>query len=148
MMGIEKLPSPSMGEGAGDGGERLRHAPGAVKRARRLRREMTLAEKLLWAELRKLDAHIRRQAPIGRYIADFACHETKLVIEVDSERHDLPESQFHDAVRTQWLMSQGYRVLRFRNGDIFEDLGTVVAGITAACSPSSPTPSPIKGEGR
>ncbi|WP_340647131.1 DUF559 domain-containing protein [Phenylobacterium sp.] len=101
--------------------ERLPHLPGAVTRARNLRRAMTLPEKRLWAELRKLDLNIRRQTPIGRYIADFACHAARLVIELDGPRHDLVASQFHDHERTQWLESQGYRVLRFCNEEALGD---------------------------
>jgi very-short-patch-repair endonuclease len=105
------------------------HAPGAIGRARRLRREATLPEKRLWAELRKLDPQFRRQAPIGRYIVDFACHRAALVVEIDGARHDLPEAQLHDYERTVWLNSQGYRVLRFRNEDVLADAVGVAESI-------------------
>ncbi|MBP7651598.1 MAG: endonuclease domain-containing protein [Phenylobacterium sp.] len=82
---------------------------------------MTLPEKRLWAELRKLDLNIRRQAPIGRYVADFACHPARLVIELDGPRDDLEASQLHDHERTQWLESQGFRVLRFRHDEALGD---------------------------
>ncbi|WP_332873123.1 endonuclease domain-containing protein [Caulobacter hibisci] len=95
------------------------HAPGAVGRARRLRREMTASERNLWKALRALDLHIRRQAPIGRYVADFVHHPSRLVIEVDGGRHDLSEEQLHDAERDAWLASQGYRVLRVRDVEAF-----------------------------
>jgi very-short-patch-repair endonuclease len=102
------------------------HAPGAIRRARHLRREMTGPEKLLWAELRKLDLHVRRQVPMGGYIADFAIHSAKLIIEVDGPRHDLDENQLHDALRDAWFTSQGYRTLRVRNGQILSDLNGVI----------------------
>ena len=108
------------------------HAPGAVGRARRLRAEMTLSEKKLWPAVRKLGLNARRQVPIGRYIADFACHAAGLVIEIDSRRHDLPDDQLHDLERTTWLQSQGYRVLRFRNEDVLADPASVAAQIAAA----------------
>jgi very-short-patch-repair endonuclease len=54
---------------------------------------MTVSEKRLWEALRALNLHIRRQAPIGRYVADFAHHGAKIIIEVDGGRHDLPEAQ-------------------------------------------------------
>ncbi|WP_310540969.1 endonuclease domain-containing protein [Phenylobacterium sp.] len=101
--------------------ERRPHLPGAVGRARNLRRAMTLPEKRLWAELRKLGLNIRRQAPLGRYVADFACHAARLVIELDGPRHDLEASQIYDHERTQWLETQGYRVLRFRNDEALGD---------------------------
>ncbi len=104
----------------------------AVGRARNLRVEMTLPEKRLWRELRKLDLHIRRQAPIGQYIADFACHAANLVIEIDGRRHDLPEDQLYDLERTTWLESRGYRVLRFRNEDVLADAPGVAAQIAKA----------------
>lgn len=97
------------------------HLVGAVGRARSLRQTMTLPEKTLWAELRKLDLNIRRQAPVGRYIADFVCHAAGLVVEIDGARHDLVEDQIYDLERTSWLESQGYRVLRFRNEDVLAD---------------------------
>jgi very-short-patch-repair endonuclease len=102
------------------------HARGAIGRARYLRREMTGPEKLLWAELRKLDLHVRRQVPMGGYIADFAIHGAKLIIEVDGARHDLDENQLHDALRDAWFTSQGYRTLRVRNGQILSDLNGVI----------------------
>ncbi len=102
------------------------HAAGAVGRARHLRREMTGPEKLLWAELRKLDLHVRRQVPMGGYIADFAIHGARLIIEVDGARHDLPENEAHDTLRDAWFTSQGYRTLRIRNGQILDDLNGVI----------------------
>ncbi|HVY33403.1 MAG TPA: endonuclease domain-containing protein [Caulobacteraceae bacterium] len=115
--------------------DRTRHASGAVKRGRRLRREMTVPERKLWAALRKLDLPVRRQAPIGRYIIDFAIHSASLVIEVDGGRHDLPEAQLHDAVRDAWLRSQGYQILRFRNEQALNDPDGVVQMILNTLPP-------------
>jgi very-short-patch-repair endonuclease len=112
-----------------------RHAKGAVKRSRRLRLQMTWGEKELWRALRKLKLNVRRQAPIGRYIADFACHEARLVIEIDGGWHDLPEAQLHDAIRDAWLRSQGYRILRFRDRQVSDDFGGVVEAITESLPP-------------
>jgi very-short-patch-repair endonuclease len=97
--------------------EHDRHATGAIARAQRLRREMTLSEKRLWGELRKLRLHIRRQVPIGRYVADFAHHGARLVIEVDSPWHDGDAAQARDAKRDAWLVSQGYEVMRIKDGE-------------------------------
>jgi very-short-patch-repair endonuclease len=80
---------------------------------------MNVAERKLWEVLRKLKLNVRRQAPIGRYVVDFVHLRSKLIIEVDGARHDLPDAQFHDAERDAWLNSQGYRVLRIRDADAF-----------------------------
>ncbi|MFI4933768.1 MAG: endonuclease domain-containing protein, partial [Caulobacterales bacterium] len=92
---------------------------------------MTLAEKHLWDELRKLKLRIRRQTPLGRYVADFAHHGARLVIEVDSPWHDDEAAQLRDAERDQWLVSQGYRVIRVRDREIFQDAESVAARIVA-----------------
>ena len=107
-------------------------APGAVARARYLHRNMTLPEKKLWEELRKLDLNIRRQAPIGRYVADFACHAASLVIEVDGPMHDLPDEQLRDLGRTEWLRSQGYHVMRVPNEVALTDPQSVAERVRAA----------------
>lgn len=109
------------------------HAPGAVKRARGLRARMNYPEQKLWKELRKLDAHIRRQAPIGSYVADFACHSKKVVIEVEGGVHErLPEVALRDIQRTAWLEGQGYTVLRFRDVQVLNDIHGVVDAVRTA----------------
>ena len=102
---------------------------GAIGRARHLRREMTLPEKVLWKALRKPDLGFRRQVPIGRYIVDFAHLRARLVIELDGGWHDFPEAQLHDALRDEWLAGQGYRVLRFRNQQALDDPFMIVEAI-------------------
>jgi very-short-patch-repair endonuclease len=110
--------------------EHAGHAPGATGRARRLRSAMKPSEERLWRELRKLDAHIRRQAPIGSYVCDFACDAKKLVIEVDGEVHErVAEVAARDLVRTEWLQSQSYRVVRFTNRQVDADVWAVVEEI-------------------
>jgi very-short-patch-repair endonuclease len=116
------------------------HSPGAVGRARYLRREMTFAERKLWERLRKLQANVRRQAPIGRYIADFVSHSSRLIIEVDGPLHDTLEAQAHDAARTAWLNSQGYRVIRFSGREVVESTEQVVAQVKALLSPGECAP--------
>ncbi len=106
-------------------------SPQAGGQARRLRRELTASERRLWAELRKLDLRFRRQVPIGRYIADFASHSAKLVVEVDGGRHDLPDAQLHDLERDAWLSSVGYRVIRVPDRRAYEHPETVAEEIAS-----------------
>ena len=113
-------PSPTLPPSRGKGVyERVTYTNRAAGQAKRLRREMNVSERKLWEELRKLKLNIRRQAPIGRYIVDFVHHGSKLIIEVDGRRHDLPEEQVRDIDRDGWLNQQGYRVLRIRGDDAF-----------------------------
>jgi very-short-patch-repair endonuclease len=107
------------------------HAPGATPRARRLRRDSTLPEQKLWAEVRKLELNVRRQAPIGKYVVDFACHAARLVVELDGPRHALDEAQTYDALRTEWLERQGYKVLRFSNDAVLANPNAVTQTIGA-----------------
>ena len=96
--------------------------PVTIVRARRLRRSMTEGERKLWAELREFrrlyGLHVRKQAPIGPYIADFAIHEKMIVIEVDGEHHFLPEQAERDLKRDKWLAGQGYKVIRLTTGEL------------------------------
>ena len=109
-------------------------------RAKQLRRTMTKAEVLLWAHLRRnaMGAKFRRQHPIGPYIADFACVERMLVVEVDGATHATPEERTHDRVRTALLNAQGWRVLRVQNSDVYENLDGVWRTIEAALSHPPP----------
>ena len=147
-------PFPLDGGRVGDGGGAVsgrakpRHANGAIPRARRLREDMTVAERLLWKELRRLDLNFRRQAPLGRFIVDFVRHDSKLVVEVDGPVHDDPEVQARDLERTAWLQSQGYRVIRVAEKDVRDRLVHVVERIAAETAPPpSPTLPPSRGKG-
>jgi len=102
-------------------------------RARALRKNLTDAEKRLWRELRhvQLDGlKFRRQAPIGPFIGDFVCFERKLIVELDGGQH--AERVAQDEARTTWLASQGFRVVRFWNCEVFEDLDAVLQVIVEA----------------
>ena len=116
--------------------------------ARRLRANQTGAEMKLWQELRKLEtkgSHFRRQVPIGAYVADFACMASRLVIEVDGSQHGEQPIKAKDEERTRWLETEGYRVLRFWNNDIVENLNGVLETIYAALYGSRDTDaSPLK----
>src|SRR2546423_11641146 len=89
--------------------------------AHKLRRHLTEAERKLWSLLRRKQVHglrFRRQQPVGPYIADFYCPAAKLIIELDGEQHGDPRQREYDKVRTRWLQSEGFHVLRIWNFDI------------------------------
>ena len=96
----------------------------AIARARKLRRDMTDGERRLWAELRQFrrwyGVHVRRQVPVGSYVADFATHSHRLIIEVDGEHHFTPAGQQRDRRRDGWFDAEGFRVLRFNTGELDE----------------------------
>jgi very-short-patch-repair endonuclease len=116
--------------------------------SRYLRRNMTDAERRLWRHLRHrqcAEARFRRQAPIGPYIVDFACFEHNLIVELDGGQH---AERREDEARTAWLNSQGYRVMRFWNCEVFEDLEAILEAIGRALRDDPPPqPSPTRGEG-
>jgi len=98
------------------------------------RRPMTQAETVLWEELRsnKLGVHFRRQHVIGTYIVDFVSLKNHLVIEVDGEYHLSPEQQLLDSERTRYLEQKGYRVIRFTNYQIMNNLEFVMSKLIRA----------------
>ena len=80
----------------------------------------------MWNALRSLKPlgfHFRRQVPLGRYYADFACHHPRLVIEIDGLSHTSPS---YDAARDAFMTSEGYRVLRIGNDDVLRELDGVM----------------------
>jgi very-short-patch-repair endonuclease len=84
----------------------------------------------LFAE--KLGVKFRRQATIGAYVVDFVCFPRKLVLELDGPQHLEPGARDHDHRRTAWLVSQGFRVIRFRNHELDCDIPGVVRRIEQA----------------
>lgn len=111
--------------------------------ARSLRTNATDAERILWTALRNFKrggVHFRRQAPIGRYVVDFVCHRAKLIVELDGSQHGTDKAMAYDAERTAFLNSRGYRVMRFWNAEIFENLHGVCDAIFAIAKESSPHP--------
>lgn len=122
-----------------------------VQRARALRHESTDAEQLLWRHLRasQLQGHkFRRQHPIGPYFADFACIDSRLVIELDGGQHAAEAAVSRDAARSEFLFSQGWRVLRFWNHDVLTELQAVLQTIAEALQQNPhPNPLPLAGEG-
>ena len=107
--------------------------PSTTTFARHLRHEMTDAERCLWQHLRQQQMYgvkFRRQHPVGRYILDFACLEKRLAIELDGGQH--MENATKDAVRSAWLASQGWQVLRFWNNEVLSNTDAVLACIARA----------------
>jgi len=107
----------------------------ANERARTLRKAMSESERKLWRELRGRQMgglRFRRQHPIGPYVADFVCLERRLVVEVDGAHHLEPVQSRHDAQRDRWLTGEGYRVMRFTNSDVFDNIDGVLEAIWSA----------------
>lgn len=117
-----------------DDRSRHRFHPKALARARELRSQDVPAEEKLWNELRNrklAGLKFRRQVPVGTYVADFLCHETKLIVELDGPSHD--QRTDHDESRTAFLESKGYRVIRFLNEDVHGDMTAVLRTILREC---------------
>jgi very-short-patch-repair endonuclease len=118
---------------------------------------MTIAERKLWWHLRRIAperSHFRRQATLGPYYADFACHEFRIVVEVDGGQHGCDTGSNADKARTDFLNSRGYRVLRFWNNDVLRNIDGVLSTIqaaldeTSATGPPPPTPPRHASRGR
>ncbi len=111
-----------------------------IERGRRLRRESSFPERLLWSRLRnhRCGAKFRRQQPLGPYVADFFCASAKVVVELDGRSHDGMEAQ--DRQRQEYMEQQGLTVVRFTNDRVLADLDGVVEAIAGLCTPS-PGPS-------
>ena len=123
-------------------------ADGALARARSLRQSMTEAERRLWQILRSHQMtgyKFRRQVPIGRYIADFVCHEARLIVEIDGGQHDRSSPQ--EAERSGFLEKEGYRILRFWNNEVLanpDGVHQTIADELGRITP--PHPSDMMGE--
>ena len=97
---------------------------------------MPESEARLWQRLRgkQIDGFkFRRQYPIGRYIVDFASIKARLVVEIDGDHHGNDRREALDARRTEWLQSQGWRVIRFWSSELGRDMDGVVDSIREAC---------------
>ena len=136
----------------GGGGVSLRKPE--VYAARKLRRQMSPPEALLWSQVRagKLGFKVRRQHPIGPYVADFFVREGSLIIEVDGSSHDFGERPNGDEIRDRYLREQGYRVIRVPASEVMRNLAGVLLFIAEnATSPlhhPSDGPPPHAGEER
>jgi very-short-patch-repair endonuclease len=119
----------------------------SVQRARHLRSVATGSERRLWLILRLFKhqgIHFRRQAPIGDYVVDFVCHRAKVIVELDGSQHGEPRNVRHDAKRTAFLESRGYRVLRVANTDLSSNRESIAEFILAEASARlRPPPDPL-----
>jgi very-short-patch-repair endonuclease len=113
----------------------MKPLPLTYARAKSMRRSPTEAERKLWGGLRKRclgNFKFVRQQPIGPYIVDFVCRSEKLIVEVDGATHGDAQDVAYDLRRTQFLETQGYRVVRVDNLAVFTAIGDVLEGIVAA----------------
>ena len=126
------------------------------ERAKQLRSNVTEPEKALWRALKRIPvygSHFRRQVPIGPYVADFACLKARLLIELDGGHHSQDEIAATDEARTQWLVKEGYRVIRFWNAELTRNMNGVLDTIYAALygslqSEAVALPTPPRPDGR
>ncbi len=159
---LSPVPSPDSGEGCpelaegrGEGGkierklDRHRFPPSSVVfHARQMRKDPTKEEEVLWSALRnrQIDGvYFRRQRPVGRFILDFYCEKARLGIEVDGGIHERRDVRENDRERQEELQRRGITMLRFRNGEILQNLPFVIQTIRRHLQ--FPLPSPDSGEG-
>ena len=112
----------------------MKSAPRLKAYARELRQNMTPAERILWAALRRrrfAGYKVRRQQIVGGYVLDFYCSNARLALEVDGETHLGKEKS--DERRSQWLEEQGIRVLRFWNTQVYDELEAVLELVFREC---------------
>ena len=120
----------------------------AQRISQELRNTATDAERLLWQYLRsqQLGVKFRRQHPYNNFVLDFVCLEKKLVVELDGGQHS--EATTKDETRTRELAANGFRILRFWNNQVFQEIEAVIETIMAALAETHPHPCPpLEGEG-
>ena len=119
----------------------LRTTKRTVRRARALRRTMSLPEVLLWRLLsaRPGGFKVRRQHPAGPYVLDFYCESAKLAIEVDGSVHGAGDNPERDAIRDRWLKEAGIRTFRITAKDVLDNEEGVVAAIVRECAVPDPS---------
>ncbi|RJF76069.1 endonuclease domain-containing protein [Rhodopseudomonas palustris] len=118
-------------------------SPGQRRHARELRKTSTDAERLMWSALRdkQLDGFsFKRQVPIGPFIADFACHAKKLVVEIDGGQHFSDDAERADAARTAAIEARGFRLIRFSNAEVMSNRDGVLQSIATELAARALTP--------
>ena len=106
--------------------------------ARNLRKNATIQERRLWNLLKNrqfCNLKFKRQQPVGDYIVDFICKEAKIIIEIDGGQHNEPKNIEYDKTRTEFLNSLGYKVIRFWNNEIYENIEGVVLRLKKEINP-------------
>ena len=119
----------------------------AVKRARKLRKKMSLLEVLLWVELQKRPGgfKFRKQVPQHPFTLDFACLSARLAIEVDGEAHNRGEQPHKDEVRDMVMAERGFSTLRLVAFEVLRNMEGCVSGIVEACRAGGTPPPPLRG---
>lgn len=114
-----------------------RSNPKTKHKAIRLRKESTPAERKLWSRIRhdQLGVTFRRQHAVGTYIPDFCSPKARVIIELDGSQH--LEQEDYDEERTEYLVSQGYKVIRFWNNDVMNKIEDVILAISYAIQDGS-----------
>jgi very-short-patch-repair endonuclease len=109
----------------------LKYPKSTLFRARKLRRNMTEAERKLWRLLRnnQLGVHFRRQVPLGPYVLDFLCLQAKLVVELDGSQHYHKTGLASDSKWSAYLRAKGLKVLRFNNRELLTNPSGVMQSI-------------------
>jgi very-short-patch-repair endonuclease len=125
------------GRGQGEGGDSSdARARDPISNARRLRKNQTDAERLLWGKLRArrlAGFKFRRQEPVARYIVDFCCRDARLVVELDGGHHNRDDVAAIDRRRQQEIERLGFLVKRFWNAEVTSDIDGVCETILALC---------------
>jgi very-short-patch-repair endonuclease len=106
-----------------------------IRMARKLRKEMTLPEILLWQQLKLHPGGylFRKQHPLGNYALDFACVTVRLAIEVDGESHNRGDRPARDEARDAWVLAQGFTTIRFSAVEVLKNMEGVVIAIVEEC---------------
>jgi very-short-patch-repair endonuclease len=135
LCGAQMGDTRKLGEVGADMPRAQRSTPQIKHRAIELRKQSTPAEIKLWSRIRndQLGITFRRQHAIGNYVPDFCSPKAKLIIELDGSQHF--EQRDYDQARTEYLESQGYKVLRFWNNAVMKDLDSVIRAIIEQMDP-------------
>ena len=121
------------------------HTPDSLKSAKRLRKDMTLPEVLLWRHLRgkPMGVKFRNQHPVGSYVLDFYCAAKRIAIEIDGIAHDMGDRPARDAKRDTWLLGQGIRLVRLSASDVLGDVAAAADSVIKLCV-NTPPPSALR----
>jgi very-short-patch-repair endonuclease len=121
------------------------HTPEALQSAKRLRKEMSLPEVLLWARLRgkPMGMKFRNQHPVGNFVLDFYCAAKRVAIEIDGIMHEMGDRPARDARRDAWLSSEGIEVVRIPAAEVLRDVDSTAEAIVKLCI-DRPPPSALR----